>query len=343
MNNAQPFVSVVTPVYNGAKYLAQCIESVLSQTYQNWEYIIVNNCSTDASLEIAEKYAATDQRIRVVSNSRFVNVIENHNIAFSLISRDSKYCKVVCADDWIYPECISRMVEIGEKYPSTAVVGAYTINRDGIMWVGLPPDRAVFSGYEVCRSHLFGGPKVMGPPTSVLYRSEFVRARNPFMPEIGPAGDEAAYYELLREWDVGFVHQILSFERIHDEALNTEQRRLNAFLLNSIVFLLQFGERYGTADEVKKRFGQLMDEYYSELVRVFLHRMPNGYWNYHKTRLKDVGLSIEPRRIAIAFTGKLLDLLLNPGSTCQKFLRAFKRQERSSFTVTKVSAEEQTS
>jgi glycosyltransferase involved in cell wall biosynthesis len=49
-----PLVSILTPVYNGEKYLAECIRSVLAQTYQNWEYTIVNNCSTDKTLEIAK-------------------------------------------------------------------------------------------------------------------------------------------------------------------------------------------------------------------------------------------------------------------------------------------------
>src|SRR5438093_8149037 len=54
--DCQPLVSVVTPIYNGEKYLAECIESVLAQTYQNWEYVIVNDCSTDRSLDIAQYY-----------------------------------------------------------------------------------------------------------------------------------------------------------------------------------------------------------------------------------------------------------------------------------------------
>ena len=67
----QPLVSVVTPVYNEEKNLAECIESVLAQTYPNWEYVIVNNRSTDRSLEIAQRYAAQDARIRVYDNREF--------------------------------------------------------------------------------------------------------------------------------------------------------------------------------------------------------------------------------------------------------------------------------
>ena len=80
----KPLVSVVTPVYNGAAYLRECIESVLRQTYSNWEYIIVNNCSTDATQEIVEEYAKKDSRIRVHNNDVFLAIIANHNKAFRL-------------------------------------------------------------------------------------------------------------------------------------------------------------------------------------------------------------------------------------------------------------------
>jgi len=66
-----PLVSVVTPVYNGAEFLPQCIESVLAQTYRNWDFTIVNNCSTDDTLSVCLKYAAIDPRIRVVTNRVF--------------------------------------------------------------------------------------------------------------------------------------------------------------------------------------------------------------------------------------------------------------------------------
>ena len=60
----QPLVSIITPFYNTEQYIAECIESVLAQTYAHWEYILVNNQSTDASRTIAEQYARKDSRIR---------------------------------------------------------------------------------------------------------------------------------------------------------------------------------------------------------------------------------------------------------------------------------------
>src|SRR5262245_47479668 len=115
---AQPLVSIVTPLYNEEMHLAECIESVLAQTYQNWDYTIVNNCSTDRSAEIALRYAASDRRIRVVDNQQFLRAFPNHSEALRQISPASKYCKIVFADDWIFPECLERMVAVAEEIPS---------------------------------------------------------------------------------------------------------------------------------------------------------------------------------------------------------------------------------
>src|SRR6476660_9156223 len=125
--DTQPLVSVLTPVYNGEQYLAECIDSVLAQTYQNWEYCIVNNCSTDRTLDIAQKYADKDKRIRIHNNTTFVGCDANGNIAFRQISPNSKYCKVVHADDWLFSDCIMQMVELAEANPNVAIVGAYAL------------------------------------------------------------------------------------------------------------------------------------------------------------------------------------------------------------------------
>ena len=75
-------VSIVLPVYNGAAYLAESIESVIAQTYANWELIIVNDCSTDDSLAIASKYASQDDRIKVYSNPQNLKLPKTLNAGF---------------------------------------------------------------------------------------------------------------------------------------------------------------------------------------------------------------------------------------------------------------------
>src|SRR4029453_7926772 len=102
----EPFVSVVTPVYNGEEFLAECIESVLRQDYPWSEYTIVNNRSTGGKLENAQSYAKKDRRIQLKTNSSVVGACENHNIAFGSVPAHAKYCKVVSADDWLEPACI---------------------------------------------------------------------------------------------------------------------------------------------------------------------------------------------------------------------------------------------
>ena len=80
-SDSLPFVSIVTPVYNAEEYLPECIESVLNQTYQNWEYVIINNCSSDKSLRIIKNYAQQEIRIRICDNKKFLNRIQNLNHA----------------------------------------------------------------------------------------------------------------------------------------------------------------------------------------------------------------------------------------------------------------------
>src|SRR5438477_2595110 len=155
-------VSVVTPVYNGEEYLAECIESVLAQTYQNWDYCIVNNCSTDRSAEIAHRYAAKDRRIRVYENQSFLPAAANHNAAMRQISPASRYCKIVFADDWLFPECLDRMVALAEAHPGVGIVGAYGLRDSSVMWSGLPYPSTVVSGRDMCRWRLLHDLNVFG-------------------------------------------------------------------------------------------------------------------------------------------------------------------------------------
>jgi len=111
----QPKVTVVTPVYNGAKFLSEAIESVLAQTYSNWEYIIVDNSSSDDTLAIAERHAARDPRIKVHRATPHLPVIAHWNRAFRLIPADTVYGKELHADDILFPNCLAEMVAFMER------------------------------------------------------------------------------------------------------------------------------------------------------------------------------------------------------------------------------------
>jgi glycosyltransferase involved in cell wall biosynthesis len=128
---ATPFVSVVTPFYNTRDFLADCIESVLRQTYQNWEYVLVDNCSTDGSSEVAAHYASRfPGKIRLIHTESFLSQVQNYNFALSCISPSSRYCKMVQADDWLFPDCIRSMVEVAEGHPTVGIVAAYELEGD---------------------------------------------------------------------------------------------------------------------------------------------------------------------------------------------------------------------
>ena len=78
-----PKVSIVLPTYNGSKFLSRSIESVQEQAETDWELIIVNDCSTDNTLDIAQKYAQQDKRISVITNEQNKKLPASLNVGFS--------------------------------------------------------------------------------------------------------------------------------------------------------------------------------------------------------------------------------------------------------------------
>jgi len=322
-----PLISVITPVYNGADFLPECIESVLSQTYANFEYIIVNNCSTDATLEIAQSYAKTDNRVRVYSNEKFVGVIENHNIAFRKISANSKYCKVVSSDDLIFPDCLSQLASIAELYPSVGIVGSYQLSGGGpdwsqwrVRWDEVPYPHPVIMGREICRTRLLGGPYVFGTPTSLLYRSDLVMEQQSFYPNSTAEADTSACYQCLKSTDFGFVHQVLSYERVHQIRVTTTSQLRNAYLGSNIGDILTYGPLYLTKAEIDSRLHQLLESYYAFLAGSILNFRDQEFWGYHRARLKELGYPLDNLRLCKALALKLMDLLLNPKETVEKIL-----------------------
>jgi glycosyltransferase involved in cell wall biosynthesis len=267
---SQPLVSVVTPVYNAAQYLAECIESVLNQTYENWEYVICDNRSTDGSLEIAQSYGARDPRVRVVAADVFVGKLANSNRSLREISPDSKYTKVLHADDWMFPECLERMVELAESHPSVGVVGAYRLEETEVTLDGIPHSLSVIPGPELGRSTLIGSPYpyVLGSPSSLLVRSDLIRERDPFYDPEFPIAEEYAFTEdqdvcceLFRSSDFGFVHQVLTFTRRPEDAPFLRFVRFGAHLPERINLHARHGPAFLTPAEYQRKLAVLVAQY----------------------------------------------------------------------------------
>jgi len=321
----EPLVSVVTPVYNGEAYLAECIESVLAQNYSNWEYTIVDNCSSDGTPTLAEKYARLDKRITVHRNGVFLDIIANHNKAFRLISANSKYCKVVSADDWLFPECLARMTALAEANPSVGIVGSYQLSGGGGNWYlrtyGLPYDRTVIPGREIGRRQLLGELDVLGNPTSNLYRSDLTRGADSFYPNSSAEADVSACFKCLRDTDFGFVHQVISFERLHHDRITTTSQAFNAYVGSKLHDLSTYGLSYLTPAEIDCRLQELLSEYYKFLAISAVNFQDREFWEYHKKRLQDVGHPLDRGRLAWVICMKIADLVFNPKQTIERVLR----------------------
>lgn len=311
-SSAPPRVSIVTPLYNNAEHLSECMESILAQTYQNWDCTIVNNRSTDASAEIAGRYAATDRRIRVHHNSTFLPAIANHNAALRLISPESKYCKVVFADDWIFPECLERMVALAEAHPSVGIVGAYVLEGTNITCTGLPYPSTALSGRELCRLHFLDRVHVFGSANSLLYRADLVRNRDPFYNEANIHADNEVCFALLTDCDFGFVHQVLTFTRLRAGSLNTTSSQMHTVLANSLRELVLYGPSYLSQPELKERIRDHLAKYYRSLGKNLLLGRNEDFWAYHKGKMAELGMPFSRLRLTRGLLAAISEAALNP-------------------------------
>jgi len=123
-----PRVSIGMPVYNGEKYLVDALESVLTQTFTDFELIIVDNASSDHTQDICLAYAKIDPRIQYHRNESNLGAAANYNKAFALSS--GEYFKWMPHDDRMAPENLARCVEVLDREPSVVLCYPKTMNID---------------------------------------------------------------------------------------------------------------------------------------------------------------------------------------------------------------------
>ena len=332
VNNFQePLVSVVTPVYNGEPYLQECIESVLAQSYKNFEYILVNNCSTDSSLETATHYAKMDERIRIIQNDEFLSQVKNYNNALRNISQDSVYCKILAADDRMFPTCLQTMVGVAESNPGVGVISAYTLMDWGshttVYLIGLPYQQSIFSGRDICRRFLLDGVYVFGSPTATLIRSEIVRNRDPFYYEDSVTEDVDIFFEILQSWDFAFVHEILTYHRRYNESTISALRDFNLMHLTQLVEITLYGRFFLNDEEYSRRRREIVRSYRLMLGRNIFRNKREKFWDFHKRGLRFAGYNLNQGELAIGALSVMLDRLLNPKRTIENFFARFVRSK----------------
>lgn len=126
--NKRPLVTIVTPVYNAEKYIRDCIESVLNQTYTNWEMILVDDCSTDHSISIIKEYLSVDNRIKLFENQKNSGPAVSRNLALS--HARGQYITFLDSDDMILEDKLKKQVNFMIKNKLYFTHGNYSFCDD---------------------------------------------------------------------------------------------------------------------------------------------------------------------------------------------------------------------
>ena len=281
---SDPLVSVLVPVYNGERFLDEAIASVRSQSYENWRLVVIDNASTDATPRIAAAHAAADERITVATYTDLVPVYGNFNRAAGHIVPGSRYFKFLCADDVLYPECLTAMVGVAERHPAVGLVSAHRHDGDHVNIGGVPIGVEAIDGAEVAARLLMGGTYgfLFGSPSSILLRVGVV-PRTPLFDEGLLHADTDLGYAFLAASDFGFVHQILTYTRRHAGAITSYASRMSTYRPEYIRILRRWGPRFLERDEFERRLAVLTAVYARDLLGRPRRFSDPAFREYHRS------------------------------------------------------------
>lgn len=201
-------VSIIVPIYNAEKYLDSCIQSVLRQTYTNWELILIDDGSTDKSGRIAEEYGFADERITVFHQKNLgVSLARNQGID----EATGNYVVFLDADDELIEDCLAKTVNIAEETNADVVAGRSCENQE------LFQDRIIWTGAEALenslKDHLF-----TYSACAKLIRREFI-GKTRFTPDIRINEDSYFVFQLLCKQNVFVLtNDVIYFYRVNSES-----------------------------------------------------------------------------------------------------------------------------
>lgn len=187
MTEIDNLVSIILPSYNLEKYIAETIESVLSQTYTNWELLITDDCSTDETVNIVKSYCEKDHRIKLFCQERNCGAGAARNN--SIMEARGRYIAFLDGDDWWYPEKLQMQIDFIRKYNYEFVFTAfeYADEKLNVTGVSYKPKRISHNQLKIgCN---------VGTP-GVIYDTQ--RIGKLYMPNIRKRQDWAMWLQISK-------------------------------------------------------------------------------------------------------------------------------------------------
>lgn len=217
---SRPKVSVLIPVYNGARFLNAAIDSVLQQHYVDFELVICDNASVDETAAIVKAY--TDARIRYHCNAQNIGLIPNWNMACSLAR--GTYIKLLPADDILYPNALQAQVAVleADTEQSIAMVASarHIINDEGkvVLTRRLSRSKISMSGTVAVNRVIQSGGNGLGEGGAVLFRASLMQKAGPFNSAIFYVLDLDQWFKFLQFGCVVYLPEVLSAFRVSSDS-----------------------------------------------------------------------------------------------------------------------------
>jgi glycosyltransferase involved in cell wall biosynthesis len=224
----KPLVSVLMTAYNREKYIAEAIESVLSSTYTNWELIIVDDTSKDATVKIGREYEKKDFRIKVYLNDVNLGDYPNRNKAASYAK--GKYLKFLDSDDTIKPWGLEYCVKQMEHYPE-AGLGLILINPTN------SKDAVLMPSVDIIREHFFNRAYLNIGPSGTIIRRDIFEANNGFDTRFRMASDSFFNLTLALKTPIVLLTKFFFHYRYHGEQ---ESKNSNGYLIYNYLYSKEF-------------------------------------------------------------------------------------------------------
>lgn len=235
-------VSIVLPIYNGEKYMRESIESVINQTYTNWELLILDDCSVDNTAKIAREYVSRDQRIKYFKNDKNLKLPRNLNKGFSL--SNGEYLTWTSDDNKFRSTAIEKMINT-LKVEGTEFVFASCRIIDGD---GREIEYIMVN--ESSRKRIVGNNPV---GACFMYTRKVYETIGDYNPDLVLVEDFDYWQRICAKFSFSIIEDILYDYRWHDGALTSTMNQVR-FCENLEKTLLVNASKFGKMDLLQKYY-----------------------------------------------------------------------------------------